>query len=266
MCGRFAITLPPDAVRAFFRYIEQPNFPPRYNIAPTQPVPVVRSERTPDGGRIRHFVLVRWGFLPAFVKDPKDFPLVINARSETILDKPSFRNAMKRRRCILIADAFYEWRRDTSASGKGKASAIPFLIRRRDANPMAFAALWETWSGPNGEEIETACIVTTSANKTMAGIHDRMPVIIEPEDFDTWLNNDDVDAREAAHLMRPAAEDVLETIEISTAINSVRNDGPEVQRPVTAPTGISAQTSAPVSRKPRSTGPRKPKTQSDLFG
>jgi putative SOS response-associated peptidase YedK len=144
MCGRYAITLPPEAVRAFFHYVEQPNFPPRYNIAPTQPTPIVRMQRG-QAGKTRHFNLVRWGFLPGFVKDPKDFPLVINARSETVLDKPSFRNAMRRRRCIIIADAFYEWRRDINVKGldaKSKTAPIPFLIRRRDGNPMAFAGLW----------------------------------------------------------------------------------------------------------------------------
>jgi putative SOS response-associated peptidase YedK len=230
MCGRYAITLPPEAVRAFFHYVEQPNFPPRYNIAPTQPTPIVRMQRG-HAGKTRHFNLVRWGFLPGFVKDPKDFPLVINARSETVLDKPSFRNAMRRRRCIIIADAFYEWRRDKGAGSK--AASIPFLIRRRDGNPMAFAGLWEAWMGPNGEELETACIVTTDANGVMAAIHDRMPVILEPQDFDTWLDNDDVEVEDAARLMRPADEDVLETFRISTAVNKVANDNPEIQLPAT---------------------------------
>ena len=124
MCGRYAITLPPEAMRAFFRYVEQPNFPPRYNIAPTQPVPIVRRERDPQGGAARHFVLVRWGFLPGFVKDPKDFPLVINSRAETVAEKASFRNALKRRRCIFIADAFYEWRRPPGPRRKGAPPAV----------------------------------------------------------------------------------------------------------------------------------------------
>lgn len=232
MCGRFAITLPPEAVRSFFRYVEQPNFPPRYNIAPTQPTPIVRMERDASGAKARHFVLVRWGFLPSFVKDPKDFPLVINARAETVFEKPSFRNAIRRRRCIFIADAFYEWRRDTVGKGRGKQPSIPFLIRRRDANPMALAGLWETWVGPNGEEQDTACIVTTDANGLMSGIHDRMPVILEPEDFDVWLDTDETETAAAAALMRPAGEEVLEAFEIAPLINKVANDGPEVQTPV----------------------------------
>ena len=232
MCGRFAITLPPEAVRAFFQYVEQPNFPPRANIAPTQPIPIIRLERTPDGAKSRHFVLVRWGFLPGFVKDPKDFPLVINARSETAAEKPSFRNALKRRRCIIAADAFYEWRRDKLGKGKNKKPSVPFLIRRRDGAPMAFAALWESWSGPNGEEMDTACILTTAANNLMAPIHDRMPVILEPENFDRWLDTSDDDAETAIELMQPAAEDVLEAFEISTDVNKVANDNLGMMEPI----------------------------------
>lgn len=258
MCGRYAITLPPEAVRAFFRYAEQPNFPPRYNIAPTQPVPIVRMQRGP-AGKSRHFNLVRWGFLPGFVKDPKEFPLVINARSETVLDKPSFRNAMRRRRCIFIADAFYEWRRDKTQPDKNrsKAASLPFLIRRRDGNPMAFAGLWEAWMGPNGEEQDTACIVTTDANGVMAAIHDRMPVILEPQDFDTWLDNDDVEVEDAARLMRPAAEAVLEAFRISTAVNKVANDNPEVQRPA-AETDEEAPQRPAEKRSARTAATRKP--------
>ena len=141
MCGRFAITLPPEAVRAFFDYVERPNFPPRYNIAPTQPIPIVYAREHSHGAE-RHFLLVRWGFLPGFVKDAKDFPLLINARAETLGQKPSFRAALKRRRCLVISDGFYEWRR-TSATGPKQ----PFLIRRVNGEPMALAGLYETWSG-----------------------------------------------------------------------------------------------------------------------
>ena len=250
MCGRLAITLPPDAMRAVFRYVEQPNFPARFNVAPTQPVPVVRLERESSGAKQRHFVLVRWGFLPGFVKDPKDFPLVINARAETVADKPSFRNALRRRRCIFIADAFYEWRRPPGGRRKGTPPSEPFLFRRRDGAPMALAGLWETWAGPNGEEVDTACIVTTTANGSMAAIHDRMPVILEPQDFDMWLDCDAHDADEVTHLMKPAADDVLEFWPISTAVNKVSNDTPDIQVPV-----------GPVER-PVPT----PMIQRDLFG
>jgi putative SOS response-associated peptidase YedK len=230
MCGRYAITLPPEAVKAYFGYAGNPNFPPRANIAPTQPVPVVRLERAPGGQVARQFRLVRWGFLPAFVKDPKDYPLVINARSETVAEKASFRNALRRRRCLFIADAFYEWQRGPEPRKRG--AATPFLIRRRDGAPMGLAGLWESWMGPNGEEVETACILTTHANGLISAIHERMPVVIEPGDFETWLSIDD-ERDEASHaLLRPAADDTLEFFEIGTAVNSVANDGLELQRPV----------------------------------
>ncbi|MBM3609651.1 MAG: SOS response-associated peptidase [Alphaproteobacteria bacterium] len=266
MCGRYAITLPPDAVRAFFRYAEQPNFPPRYNIAPTQPVPVVRAQRDAQGVSHRHFVLVRWGFLPGFVKDPKDFPLVINARSETAAEKASFRNALRRRRCIFIADAFYEWQRPGKSAG-ARAGAIPFMIRRRDGHPLALAGLWETWSGPDGEEVDSACILTTQANATVSAVHDRMPVIIEPEDFDRWLDTQSDDAGEAVQLMRPAGEDVLELVEISTLVNNVRNDNEEIQRPARRGASAAASTQSAQPAKSRARKPAaKRKQQDDLFG
>ena len=176
MCGRFVITSPPEALRQIFGYLEQPNFPPRYNIAPTQPVPVVILE---NGGR--HFRLMRWGLIPSWVKEPRKFALLINARSETIREKPAFKNAMKRRRCLFPADGFYEWKQ---AAGRKRA----YLARPRAGGPIAFAGLWETWMGPNGEEMETAAIVTTTANKEMAEVHDRAPVIVQPGQFDFWLD------------------------------------------------------------------------------
>ena len=147
MCGRYCMTSAPEAIRALFRYPEQPNFPARYNIAPTQPVPIVRMA---DGER--QFALVRWGLIPAWVKDPKDFSLLINSRGELVNDKPAFKNAMKRRRCLFPADAFYEWK----PHGNAKR---PHLARPMAGGPIAFAGLWETWTGPNGEEMETAAIV-----------------------------------------------------------------------------------------------------------
>ena len=163
--------LPPETYREFYGYPEQPNFPPRYNVAPTQPVPIVLEDRGE-----RHFMLVRWGFLPSWVKDPKDFPLVINARGETLQTKPTFKAALKRRRCIFLADGFYEWQRH----GREKT---PFLIRPRNRGPMPLAGLWETYSSPDGGEIDTAAIVTTDANGTLSAVHDRMPVILSTDDI-----------------------------------------------------------------------------------
>jgi putative SOS response-associated peptidase YedK len=220
MCGRYLITSPPEAIQALFRYGEQPNFPARYNVAPTQPVPIVRIE-----AGMRSFALVRWGLIPSWVKDPRGFALLINARGETVLDKPAFRNAMRRRRCLFPADGFYEWKPD----GDRKR---PYFIRPRLGGPIAFAGLWETWMGPNGEEVETACIVTTAANRTLAPIHERMPVVIAPAAFDLWLDCAQVDATIAAALIAPAPENLFEAYEISTAVNRTANDSPSLIEPL----------------------------------
>jgi putative SOS response-associated peptidase YedK len=231
MCGRFAITLPPEAVRRFFSYVEQPNFPPRYNIAPTQPVPIVRASFDPDGRIARRFDLVRWGFLPPFVKDPRQFPLIINARTETLLTKASFKNAFKRRRCLFIADAFYEWRRD---GARRTGDRRPYLFQRSNGEPMGLGGLWDTWAGPNGEELDTACIITTAANGATAAIHDRLPAIIEREAFDLWLDRDETSADAAFGLLRPPENEVLRFFEIGAAVNKAVNDAPEVQKPASA--------------------------------
>jgi putative SOS response-associated peptidase YedK len=216
MCGRYTLTSAPEALRALFRYQEQPNFPPRYNIAPTQPIPIVRLV---DGKR--QFALVRWGLLPSWVKDAKAFTLLINARGESAAEKPAFRAAMKRRRCLIPADGFFEWQR----TGERKR---PFFVHGRTGAPLAFAGLWETWVGPNGEELETAAIVTTQANRTLGPIHDRMPVIVPPEGFDLWLDTANVDAKTASALIAPAPDDLLEAYEISTAVNRTANDNPRL--------------------------------------
>jgi putative SOS response-associated peptidase YedK len=222
MCGRYVIISSPQAIRALFGYAEQPNFPARHNIAPTQPVPIVRLfEGT------RSFALVRWGLIPSWAKDPRTFTLLINARGESVIDKPAFRNAMRRRRCLFPADGFYEWRQD----GKGKR---PFFVRPKAGAPIAFAGLWEAWMGPNGEEMETAAIVTTRANRTLLPIHERMPVIVPPDAFDFWLDGSKVDAETASALIVPAPEHLLEAYEVSSAVNRVANDSPELIEPASA--------------------------------
>jgi putative SOS response-associated peptidase YedK len=240
MCGRYAITLPPEAFRQLFAFEEQPNFPPRYNVAPTQPVPIVREE----AGR-RHFGLVRWGFLPSWVKDPRDFPLVINARGETLTTKPTFRAALKRRRCIFLADGFYEWQRRAG----GKAA---FLIRRRDRGPLPLAGLWETYTDPEGGEIDTAAIVTTDANRTLAAVHDRMPVILGPDGIGPWLEVGQGETARALELVRPCPDEWLELVAISKRVNRVENDDPSVQDPVAQPQPAPPRPSRSRAAKPRS--------------
>lgn len=216
MCGRYAVTSSPEAIRALFGYTEQPDFPPRYNVAPSQPIAIVRLAE----GK-RSFALVRWGLLPSWVKDPKNFNLQINARGESLTERPAFQAAVKRRRCLIPADGFYDWK----ALGGRKQ---PYYVRAKSGEPLAFAGLWETWVGPNGEELETATIVTTRANHMLAEIHDRMPVIVPPEAFDMWLDCANVDAKTASVLITPAAEDLLEAYEVSLDVNRTANDNPKL--------------------------------------
>ncbi|MGZ9073863.1 MAG: SOS response-associated peptidase, partial [Rhodoplanes sp.] len=158
MCGRYAITSSPEAMRALFRYREEARFPPRYNIAPTQPVAVVRRINGEPS-----FALMRWGLIPSWVKDLHVFSLLVNARGESVNDKPAFRSAMKRRRCLVPADGFYDWKDE---GGRRR----PYYVRRKGGGPLAFAGLWDAWTGPNGEEMDTVCIVTTRANRLLAPI------------------------------------------------------------------------------------------------
>src|SRR5262249_34412785 len=227
MCGRYLITSNPEALRRLFRYLEQPNFPPRYNIAPTQPIPIVRIA---EGER--HFALLRWGLIPSWVKDPRAFSLLINARGESVNDKPAYRMAMKRRRCLIPADGFYEWK---SEGGQKR----PYVIRPKDGQPLAFAGLWETWMGPNGEEMETAAIVTTRANRDIAHLHDRMPVIVPPDTFDFWLDCNNVDALAASAVLVSARPGSLEAYEVSTAVNHAANDNPALLERVNSQTAAS---------------------------
>ena len=230
MCSRYLLTSPPEAVRSYFRTTNQLDFPPRYNIAPTQPVPIVRASRVgPEQ------VLVRWGMIPAWVKNPGEFATLINARSETAAEKPSFRGPLRHRRCLVPTDGFYEW------TGRPGAKQ-PHLIRPvggegRVGHLMAMAGLWEHWLGADGSEIETMAILTVSANALVSGIHDRMPVILAPADFDRWLDCAPGSAAPVFDLLAPATEGLLEIIPVSTRLNNSRNEGPELLEPPTATIG-----------------------------
>ncbi len=252
MCGRYTVTSTPEAIRALFGYSEQPNFPPRYNVAPTQPIAVVRLI---DGKR--QFALVRWGLLPSWVKDPKNFTLLINARGESVTEKPAFRAAMKRRRCLIPADGFYEWK----ATGARKQ---PHYVRAKSHGPLAFAGLWETWTGPNGEELETAAIVTTRANETLKSLHERMPVIVPPDAFDLWLDCANVEAETASALIAPAPEGLLEAYEVSTAVNRTANDNPKLVEPFAGGEEV-VPAPKPPSTRARAKREKKNNGQASLF-
>jgi putative SOS response-associated peptidase YedK len=248
MCGRFVITSPPEALRQVFGYIEQPNFPPRHNIAPTQPIPVIIIENG-----VRHFRLMRWGLLPAWVKDVRKFTLLINARAETVNERPAFKKAMKRRRCLIPADGYYEWQ----ASETRKR---PHFIHRRDGGPIGLAGLAETWIGPNGEELDTVAIVTAPASADLAVLHPRVPVTIAPADFERWLDCNAWDAETAMMLLTAPEAGEFAWHEISTRVNRVANDDAQLILPISAEE-IAAEESKPA-KKPNQRKPE-PVTSDD---
>jgi putative SOS response-associated peptidase YedK len=239
MCGRFVITSPPAALRLMFGYVEQPNFPPRHNIAPTQPVPVVIVEHG-----ARHFRLMRWGLIPSWVKDPRKITLMINARSEGIAEKPAFKNAIRRRRCLIPADGYYEWQ----VTGGRKR---PHFIHRADSRPFALAGLAESWMGPNGEELDTVAIVTTAASRDLSVLHHRVPVAIRDEDFARWLDCTSDSADDVMGLLAPPEVGEFSWHEVSTRVNHADNDDAQLMLPIT-----DGQRAAEDAPKPRA-APRK---------
>jgi putative SOS response-associated peptidase YedK len=214
LCGRFASFLPPEAIARLFRTVNRlPNVTANWNVAPTQDAMVVRHH--PETGE-RHLDLLRWGLLPYFTQDPTRARRPINARAETVATSGMFRSAFSKRRCLVPADAFYEWK--TMQGGKQ-----PYAIARQDGQPMALAALWEGFRWPDGTILRTFVIITTNANTVMADIHDRMPVIIEQSDWPIWLAEAEGDV---PALLHPAADGVLRTWPVSKQVNAPRNNGP----------------------------------------
>lgn len=221
MCGRYFLNSSVDAMAELFEFHERPNFAPNYNIAPTQPVPVVRGGAA---GKPNTLHVMQWSFIASWLKAPPEKPL-INARSETIVEKPSFRAAIIRRRCLLPADGYYEWQRV-----EGKRS--PFAILPKEGGPIGLAGIWERWQGADGSDIDTVAIITTAANEKLKDIHHRMPVVIQPEDFGTWLSpprcDDTKVDMKAVRLMQAAPDDFFEMRQVSPAVGAVRNNGPEL--------------------------------------
>lgn len=222
MCGRYAATLPPEMLAELFGLLQSIDMPARYNITPTQPIAVVWEQQ----GR-RTMQLVRWGFVPNWVKDPREFTLLINARAETMAEKPSFRNAVKNSRCVVPATGYFEWMK----SPEGKRQ--PYYISMADDSPMLFAGLYSQWSGPNGEEVDTACIVTVEPNLELASVHDRMPAILDGKPaVDAWLNTRDVAVKEAVQLALALPEGRLKYHPVGKAIGSAKAEGPQLIAPV----------------------------------
>ena len=221
MCGRFAFYSPAEAVAALFDiHGDVPELEPRYNVAPTQPI---AASRETDGGE-RQFVMLRWGLVPHWAKDPSIGNRMINARVETAAEKPSFRAAFRQRRCIVFADGFYEWRKEGSVK-------TPYFISLRSGEPFAFAGLWEAWTDrATGESLQTATLLTRQANAFLSGLHDRMPVILGPEAAGRWLG------RDAALPDEPGAEGSgFRAWPVSRRVNHAANEGPDLVEPAGAP-------------------------------
>lgn len=222
MCGRYASTLPPEMMEELFKLLNSVETVPRYNIAPTQPIVAIWEA---EARREAH--LARWGFVPHWVKDPRDFPLLVNARAESMAEKPAFRDRVKHGRCLVPASGYYEWH-----TGPDKKKR-PYYITRADGQPMALAGLYSVWMGPNGEEVDTVATITVAANPQLSQIHDRMPAIMLSEDQqDAWLNVREVRAHEAAQMALPLEDGVLKFHPVSTRVNSARDDDPGLIEPV----------------------------------
>jgi putative SOS response-associated peptidase YedK len=220
MCGRFTIRTSPREVAQLFEVDDLPLFVPRYNVAPSQPVLAARLRS--DGSR--ELVPLTWGFVPAWSKDPTSGNRPINIRSESALERPMFRSAFRHRRCLIAADGFFEW----LSQGRAKQ---PYYIQRAAGKPFAFAGIWEAWQG-EGRVLESCALFTTSANETVAPIHDRMPVILEPADFTTWLDPTNEDPKTLVPLLRPLPATELTAEPVSPLVNSPRNDAPECIMPL----------------------------------
>ncbi|MGA3306634.1 MAG: SOS response-associated peptidase [Stellaceae bacterium] len=225
MCGRFKLSTPAEELRREFGFVEHPNLAPRYNIAPTQEVPVLRQRRAPKGERTLQNL--RWGLIPSWAKDAKFASSLINARAETLAEKPAFAAAFRKRRCLVLADGFYAW------TGEDEAKQ-PYLIARRDGGAFAFAGLWERWTpkadGKESPYVDSFTIVTTEANDFLRPLHPRMPVILPETHRAIWLDPD-ASPESLKPLLAPTAEDLLRYYPVSKRVNSARIDEPDLAAP-----------------------------------
>lgn len=223
MCGRFTLTVDADSIQTYFPWLEHVpvQIAPRYNIAPTQAIAVV-----PNDGKnaVDHFV---WGLIPFWAKDPSIGSKMINARGETLAEKNSFKNPYKRRRCLVLADGFYEW-----TKVEGQKAKQPYLIQLEDKSVFAFAGLWEEWNSPEGSQLRSATIITTEPNPMVAKLHNRMPVILHPDDYELWLTTEEQPPDRLQPLLTAYPAEEMVAFPVSTAVNSPGNDSPELIQPL----------------------------------
>lgn len=224
MCGRFTLTADPADLQAAFPNFSFPlQYAPRYNIAPGQPIMVI-ANAAPH--RADFFV---WGLVPSWAKDPSIGSRMINARAETLAEKPSFRGPLKYKRCLILADGFYEWK-----AVEGEKVKIPYFIRLASGKPFAFAGLWDEWHAPDGGQVRSAVIITTTPNTLMSALHNRMPVILSEPDYTLWLDPAPRAAADLLPLLRPYPADAMHAYPVSTLVNSPANDRPECVLPAGA--------------------------------
>jgi putative SOS response-associated peptidase YedK len=222
MCGRFTLTIDPTHLQEAFPWAVIPNdLSPRFNIAPSQPVAVI-----PNSGDY-YVSMYKWGLIPSWSKDPAIGERMINARAESLAEKPSFRNAYRRRRCLILADGFYEWKQNP-----GIKSKQPVIIRLINNQPFAFAGLWELWIAPDGSEIRSCTIITTQPNSLVGTIHNRMPVILPPEKYKQWISPEDQPANQLNNLLIPYPADEMIAYQVSKLVNNPHYDSPDLIRPV----------------------------------
>ena len=223
MCGRYRLTAKERYLRDHFGLARDVSWSPRWNIAPTQKVPIIRQDRKEP---TRSFGLVRWGLIPSWAKDEKTGLKAINAMSETASDKPTFRDAMRHRRCLVAADGFYEWQK------LGPKEKQPYCFAMVNGSLFAFAGLWETWRNPAGESIETCTILTTKPNSLVSDVHDRMPVILKPDDYELWLDPGFAEVAAIADCLKPFDPRSMTKYPVSTRVNRADNDDAECAREV----------------------------------
>lgn len=221
MCGRFALTVDPaDLQETFPEYSFPAAYAPRYNIAPTQPILAL-----PNDGSLKADLFV-WGLIPSWAKDASIGSRLINARAETLGEKPAFRSAYRNRRCLIFTDGFFEWQ-----AQPGSKSKVPHFIRLKSGKAFAFAGLWERWSAPDGSEVKSATIITTSPNELMAKLHNRMPVILESDAYAQWLDPAPLPAAELNHWLTPFSAEKMTAFPVATLVNRPENDRPEIILP-----------------------------------
>jgi len=221
MCGRFTLTVDPaDLQESFSDFAFPSKFAPRFNIAPTQPVLAIPND---DKFTADFFV---WGLIPMWAKDPKIGSRLINARGETLAEKPSFRGSLKYKRCLVLADGFYEWK-----SVEGRKTKTPYFIHMTDRKPFAFAGLWDSWNSPDGSQVKTCTIITTEPNELMSLLHNRMPVILHPRDYAKWLDPSPQTPEQLMPLLKPFPADAMDAYPVTTLVNKPANDIPELVVP-----------------------------------